>query len=130
MGYDEGIAERVRALLASRADVIERRMFGGLAFMVRGNMCCGVLGSDLVVRVGLENYPAALQKPHARKMDFTGRTLKGLVYVGKGGIHSDQSLRSWVSRGLEFAESLPARQAGSGAKFRRSQTRSPRRPQS
>jgi TfoX/Sxy family transcriptional regulator of competence genes len=124
MAYDESIAERVRAVLAARADVIERKMFGGLAFLVRGHMCCGVLGSELVVRVGSENYFAALQEPHARKMDFTGRALKGLVYVGQSGTRSDWNLRRWVNRGLEFVESLPAKQAGSGTKSRRSQSRS------
>lgn len=126
MSYDESIADRVRTVLAGREDVIE--MFGGLAFMVRGNMCCGVLGSDLVVRVGPESYRAALRQPHTREMDFTGRSLKGLVYVGEHGIDSDPNLRRWVERGLEFAESLPPRQRGAGARLRRSQTRSRRRP--
>ena len=130
MSYDESTAERVRTLLASQSDVIERKMFGGLTFLVRGNMCCGVLGSDLVVRVGPENYLAALEQPHAREMDFTGRALKGLVYVGKSGIDSDQSLRAWVDRGLKFAASLPTTQRRSGAKLRQSQARSGRKHQS
>ncbi len=127
MSYDESIADRVRTALASRNDVIEKKMFGGLAFLVRGNMCCGVLGTDLVVRVGPAGYPAALKEPHAREMDFTGRALKGLVYVGKPGIRSDESLRRWIDRGLEFAASLPRKQGGPGAGSRRRQTRSGRR---
>jgi TfoX/Sxy family transcriptional regulator of competence genes len=124
MAYDESIAERVRAVLAARADVIERKMFGGLAFLVRGHMCCGILGSELVVRVGSENYSAALEQPYARTMDFTGRALKGLVYVGQSGTRSNRNLRRWVNKGLEFVESLPAKQTGSGTKLPRLQTRS------
>lgn len=127
MSYDESLADRVRTALAGRGDVIEKRMFGGLAFLVRGHMCCGVLGSDLVVRVGPASYPAALKEPHAREMDFTGRPLKGLVYVGKYGIGSDGSLRRWVDRGLEFVASLPRKQSSPGAKSHRYQTRSNRR---
>ena len=130
MSYDERIADRVRTSRADRDDVVERKMFGGLAFLVRGNMCCGVLGSELMVRVGPENYPVALKQPHTREMDFTGRALKGLVYVSKHGIHSDQSLRSWVSRGLEFVASLPRKQSGPVAKSRRRPARSVRRRQS
>lgn len=130
MSYDESIADRVRTALAGRHDVIEKRMFGGLAFLVRGNMCCGVLGSDLVVRVGPVSYPAALQEPHAREMDFTGRALKGLVYVGKHGIGSDESLHRWVERGLEFVASLPRKRSGPGAKSHRRRTRSGRRRRS
>lgn len=130
MSYDESIADRVRTALADREDVIEKKMFGGLAFLIRGNMCCGVLGSDLVVRVGPVNYPAALKEPHTREMDFTGRALKGLVYVGKHGIGSDDSLRKWLNRGLEFVASLPTKKTGPGRKWRRRQTRSNRRRQS
>jgi len=127
MSYDETIADRVRTALANRDDVIEKRMFGGLAFLVRGHMCCGVLGSDLVVRVGPTSYSAALKEPHAREMDFTGRPLKGLVYIGTHGISSDGSLRRWVDRGLEFVVSLPRKQSGPGAKSRRRQNRLGRR---
>ena len=130
MSYDESIAQRVRAVLANRAEVIERKMFGGLTFLVRGNMCCGVLGSDLVVRVGPEKYRAVLAQPHAREMDFIGRALRGLVYIDRRGINSDQDLRTWVDRGIEFTASLPAKQRRTGAKLRRSQSRSGRRRQS
>ena len=130
MSYDQSIAQRVRAVLANRADVVEREMFGGLTFLVRGNMCCGVLGSNLVVRVGPQNYRTVLGQPHAREMDFTGRALKGLVYVERRGINSDQDLRRWVDRGIEFTASLPAKQRRTGSKLRRSQTRSGRRHQS
>lgn len=109
MPYDEKLAERVRFVLRGRRGLSEKKMFGGLAFLLRGNMCCGVVGDDLVVRVGAEAYREALALPHAREMDFTGRPLTGLVYVGRQGLRSTRQLRSWVERGVAFAGSLPAR---------------------
>jgi TfoX N-terminal domain len=87
--------------------VAEKRMFGGLAFMVGGNMSCGVMGKELMVRVGPAAYGEALSRPHARTMDFTGRPLKGMVYVGAKGLEADRDLASWVELGVAFAESLP-----------------------
>lgn len=84
-------------------------MFGGLAFLLRGNMCCGVVGDDFVIRVGPNEYRAALSEPHTREMDFTGRPLKGFVYVSAKGVASDQNLRDWVGRAVRFAASLPAK---------------------
>jgi TfoX/Sxy family transcriptional regulator of competence genes len=85
----------------------ERQMFGGLAFLVRGNMCCGIIGDELMVRVGPEHYTASLAQPHAREMDLTGRAMKGMVYVAEEGIREDLQLQSWVARGLEFVSTLP-----------------------
>ena len=107
MAFDEGLAQRLREILAAREDVVEKKMFGGLAFMVSGNMCCGVLGEDLMARVGAAQYASLLQLPHARPMDFTGKPLKGFVYVGHEGIASDGDLAVWVGRCLEFTDSLP-----------------------
>ncbi len=84
-------------------------MFGGIAFMVNGNMCCGVVNDTLMARVGPVQYEAALNKPHARKMDFTGKPLKGFVYVAPEGIESDEDLAGWVKRSLDFVTSLPAK---------------------
>ena len=109
MAYDERLAGRVRAVLEGRRDVSERRMFGGLAFLVRGNMCCGVVRSELMVRVGPDAYSDALSRPHTRPMDFTGRPLRGFVFVSSQGLGSARALRSWVERGVGFAGSLPAR---------------------
>jgi TfoX/Sxy family transcriptional regulator of competence genes len=109
MAYDEGLAQRIRELLEERRDVLERRMFGGLAFFVRGNMCVGVVKDELMVRVGPEAYEEALDRPHARAMDFTGRPMKGLVFVAEPGFESDRALRAWVERGVAFAASLPAK---------------------
>ena len=107
MAYDEALATRVRTVLAVRNDVIEKKMFGGLTFMVGGHMCCGLVGSDLMVRVGLEAYEGALSRPHARPMDFTGRTLKGMVYVRPPGIETEQQLVSWVDQAVAFVLNLP-----------------------
>ena len=109
MAYDEELADRVRAALADRTDVSERRMFGGLTFMLRGNMCCGVAKTNLMVRVGAEAYDEALAQPGARLMDFTGRPMKGMVFVGPEGYEDDDGLRGWVERGVEYALSLPAK---------------------
>jgi hypothetical protein len=104
MSYDEKLAARIRAVLAERDDVIEKKMFGGLCFMVNGAMCCGLTKSDFMVRVGPEGYDDALAQPHARPMDFTGRPLKGMVYVAPEGLGSSAMLASWVGRGLAFVD--------------------------
>jgi hypothetical protein len=109
MAFDEGLAHRLREALGDQAGVVERRMFGGLAFMLSGNMCCGVVGETLMVRVGPKAYDAALMRPHARPMDFTGKPLKGLIYVDPPGYESDTDLAGWVRDGVAFARSLPAK---------------------
>lgn len=109
MAYDEGLAQRIRESLDERTDVAERKMFGGLAFLIGGNMCVGVVGDELMVRVGPEAYDEAVRRPHARKMDFTGRPMNGFVYVGTPAIGTDAGLRRWIERGLRFAASLPAK---------------------
>lgn len=107
MAYNEDIANRVREALASQGGVSERKMFGGLVFMVGGHMCCGVLGNELMVRVGPEQYEAAIALPHARPMDFTGRTSRNMVSVRVDGERDDDEVAAWVSRGLTFVRSLP-----------------------
>ena len=109
MAYDEAVAGRVREALEGSPDVIEKRMFGGVAFMVRGNMCCGVIGDRLMLRVGPKGYEAALFRPHSRAMDFTGRPMKGMVYVEPAGFASAGGLKAWIARAMEFALSLPAK---------------------
>lgn len=111
MAYDEQMAERVRRVLEARpamdeGGAPERKMFGGIAFMVRGHMCVGITGSDLMVRVGPDAHAEALTLPHARPMDFTGRPMKGFVYVDATGVNDDASLAAWVERGLAFVGTL------------------------
>jgi TfoX/Sxy family transcriptional regulator of competence genes len=103
MPYDEKLAERIRPLLAGRQSASEKKMFGELTFMVNNHMCCGVLGKDLVIRTGQEEFEEALARPHARPMDFTGRAMKGFVYVAPPGYKSDSDLEAWIRRGLKFA---------------------------
>ena len=107
MAYDEGLAQRIRECLAEDPRITEKKMFGGLAFLVDGNMCCGIVRDELMVRVGPDGYGDALAQPHAREMDFTGRALKGMVYVGIDGFESDEDLAAWVGRGMAFAGALP-----------------------
>jgi len=109
MAYDETVARRVRRGLAKSSEITEKKMFGGIVFMVHGHMCCGVLGDKLIVRVGPAGYDAALSQPHARKMDFTGKPLKGFVYVEPKGYSSDKDLKVWISRGIQYVLSLPAK---------------------
>jgi hypothetical protein len=109
VAFDEGLAERIRGLVAGDADTSERKMFGGLCFLSSGNMACGIVGEELMVRVGPEAWPDALSQPHARAMDFTGRSMKGMVYVGVNGFAEDADLARWVGRGTTFARSLPPR---------------------
>ena len=108
MAYDEQLARRVREVLASEEGLTERKMFGGIAFMLRGNMCCGVMSSDLILRVGAEEAQWALREdPHTRLFDFTGRPMAGMVVVGPAGSERDEDLASWVGLARRFTASLP-----------------------
>ena len=82
-------------------------MFGGLCFMHEGNMCFGIVSTELMVRVGAEAYESTLALPHAREMDFTGRSMRGMVYVDEAGLAEDADLERWLNRGFDFAGSLP-----------------------
>ena len=106
MAFDEGLAERIQLLIQSEPDMSERKMFGGLCFMSNGNMCFGIVGSDLMVRVGVDAYREALALPHTREMDFTGRSMRGMVFVADAGVSEDDDLMTWLQRGLDFARSL------------------------
>jgi TfoX/Sxy family transcriptional regulator of competence genes len=108
VAYDETLAARVRALLADRTDVSERRMFGGLTFMVAGHMCCGVNGDELIVRLDPDREDNALTDPNARPMDFTRRPMRGFVTVQPEGLKGAQ-LHRWVQEAVTQAESLPPR---------------------
>jgi TfoX/Sxy family transcriptional regulator of competence genes len=107
MAYDENLGERMRALLSTPARLEEKKMFGGIGFLVNGNMACGVHKNLLIVRVGPENYQAALDRPHASLFDMTGRPMTGWVTVSAPGFATDESLSEWLQQGLNFALSLP-----------------------
>jgi hypothetical protein len=110
VAFDEGLAERIREVLEGEPGLTERRMFGGLAFMLDGNMCCGVSGEDLMVRIAPESTEEALRRPGARVFDMTGRPMKGWLVVGPEGIAEDADLRAWVDESRRFARSLPPKQ--------------------
>jgi TfoX/Sxy family transcriptional regulator of competence genes len=107
MAYDEKLADRIREALGPRDDIEERKMFGGIAFLRAGRMFVGITGDDLMVRVGPERYEESLGKPHVRPMDFTGRPMKGYVYVAPAGRRTNTSLRAWVTLGARFVATLP-----------------------
>jgi len=107
MAADEETVKRVRKILASRKDVSERRMFGGLAFMVSGNMLCAVGADHLMVRVGRDQYDVALRKPHAEEMRFTGRAMPGYVTVNPPGYSSQRAVDQWIATALRFVTTLP-----------------------
>ena len=109
MTYDEGLAQRVREKMSELPGYVEKKMFGGIGFMLHGNMACGVNGEDLIVRVGPEQYESALAEPHTRPFDMTGRPMKGWVVVTAEGCEADGDLKVWVEQGVEYALSLPAK---------------------
>ena len=109
MAYDEALADGVRDLLSIREGVSERKMFGGIAFMVDGNMACGVLGDELIVRLGADDGQRALAEPHTRPFDFTGRPMRGFVVVAPAGLDGEPKLAGWVDAGADFAAALPAK---------------------
>ena len=106
MAYDESLAERIRPLLAHRDDVREQKMFGGLAFMVGDKMCVGVTNGDLMVRLGTDGHEAALKRSHVRPMDFTGRPMKGFVFVDSEGVKTKRQVQAWVDRALAYRATL------------------------
>jgi TfoX/Sxy family transcriptional regulator of competence genes len=106
VAYDERLAARVRALLGNRTDVSERKMFGGLTFMIGGNMCCGVNRNELIVRLDPDREHEALAEPHARPMDFTGRPMRGFITVRRDGLKGVQ-LNRWIERAVARADALP-----------------------
>lgn len=126
MAYDETLAKRLRRLLASEKGVSERKMFGGLCFLVNGNMLCGIDGNRCMFRVGKEREAEALSRPGATPMDFTGRPLGGFIWVDSTHC-GDASLRGWVRFALQFVAPLPPKKKKAAAP-RRSQSRRIARP--
>jgi TfoX/Sxy family transcriptional regulator of competence genes len=120
MAYDEALANRTRDAIGPRKGVSEKKMFGGVAFLLDGKMFCGIANEDLMVRVGPEHHAASLARPHVRPMDFTGRPMNGYVYVGPKGTKTTEAVRTWVELGVAFVATVPAK---SGNKNKRKLTR-------
>jgi TfoX/Sxy family transcriptional regulator of competence genes len=116
MAYDETLAARVRKVLSPIAGFSEKKMFGGLCFLLHGNLCCGVLKGELVLRVEPEGAQELLKRPHTRPMDFTGRALKGFVFVEAPGLRTDRRLHEWMAMARSLARSLPAKPGKTVAK--------------
>lgn len=107
MAYDEGLVQRVCELMEAHPMADEKKMFGGVGFMIEGNIACGVLNDELIVRVGPDHYQAALDQRHTREFDITGRAMKGWIMVQPDGYESDEALKNWVEKGVVFALTLP-----------------------
>ena len=107
MAYDEGVAQRVREIMAGISVVTEKKMFGGIAFMVNGNMCVGIVKEQLMLRVGPDQYEALLNKNFVLKMDFTGKPMRGFIYIQPEGFTEDKELQQWIDIALSFVNTLP-----------------------
>lgn len=106
MTYNEKLAERIRISIKGKRNITEKKMFGGLAFLLKGKMFCGIVKDDLMVRTGPEMYEKALATPHSRPMDFTGKPMKGFVYVEPQGYKNTKSLSAWITLGLDYVSKL------------------------
>jgi TfoX/Sxy family transcriptional regulator of competence genes len=111
MAFDPGLAQRIREVLGDRPGVTEKRMFGGLAFLLDGKMFVGILQSTLMARVGPDAHEQALARPHVRPMDFTGKPMRGYVYIDPAGLEEDRDLTAWVHQCAAFVELLPEKKA-------------------
>jgi TfoX/Sxy family transcriptional regulator of competence genes len=111
MAYDEMLEARIRDMLGPRADLESKKMFGGLCFLINGNMACGVLNNDFIAKVDPESHDSLLKKPAARPFDFSGRPMKGILYVGPQGVKAPKDLRFWVNTSLAHALSKPPKAA-------------------
>ena len=111
MSYDEKTAERVRQVLANQHGLVERKMMGGLCFMVGGHMSCGVTGHALLIRVGPENYHRTLALAHVRPLEFAGRRPTGFILVDPAGHRTPAAFAKWIQRGLDFVSTLPRKNA-------------------
>jgi TfoX/Sxy family transcriptional regulator of competence genes len=109
MSYDENLAERLSKALADLPGLTEKKMFGGVGYLLNGNMACGVHKEFLIMRVGLEHYQEALEHPHTRIFDTTGRPMTGWVMVAPEGCASEKDFKDWLQKGLDFTSALPAK---------------------
>lgn len=111
MPFDESLASRIRDALTRQKNIEEKKMFGGVGFLLHGNMLVGVWKDSLIVRVGPECYQDALLEPHVREFDITGRPMKGWVLVEPEGVEDDDQMKDWIDRAMDFVESLPEKRA-------------------
>jgi TfoX/Sxy family transcriptional regulator of competence genes len=107
MAFDEGLAERIRETVGAEPGLEEKKMFGGIGYLVNGNLAVGIHGDELIVRMGPSVPDEVLAAPHVRPFDITGKPMKGWLLVDQAGLEDDAAFRDWVERGLTFARSLP-----------------------
>lgn len=107
MPYSEALAERIRLLLRQRPDVEEKKMFGGVVFMLNGNMLVGIWKQSLIARIGAEQAEVALKQPFVKVFDITGKSMKGWVMVDPEGVDFDEELKSWIAKAEKFVKTLP-----------------------
>lgn len=107
MSFDTGLAQRIREYLQYYPNLEEKKMFGGLCFMISRHMCCGIIEDKLMARVGPEQYKSLLEREHTLKMDFTGKPMKGMLYVKPQGLNTDEKLKKWLDFCIEFINTLP-----------------------
>jgi TfoX/Sxy family transcriptional regulator of competence genes len=107
MAYDEVLAGRMRSNLERYPEIVEKKMFGGIGFLLHGNMACGVNKGDLIIRVGPDSYAQALEQPHTRPFDMTGKPMTGWIVVEPQGYREDEDLASWIDHGINYAQTLP-----------------------
>lgn len=112
MAFDEALASRIRATLSRKRQIEEKKMFGGLGILLRGNLLVGIWKDSLIVRLGPQHAPAALQGPHVRKFDITGKPMRGWVMVQPEGMIDDDQLADWIQRAIDFVGKLPAKERG------------------
>ena len=110
MAFSEALAQRIRQRLARRKNVEEKKMFGGVGFLLNGNLLVGVWKESLVVRLGQDEGEEALKEPHVKEFDITGRPMRNWVLVGPEGVQNDEQSSAWVQRAVEFVAKLPAKE--------------------
>jgi TfoX/Sxy family transcriptional regulator of competence genes len=109
MPFDESLAGRIRNTLARKKNIDEKKMFGGVGFLLNGNMLVGVWKDSLIVRLGPDAYDDALQEPHVREFDITGKPMKGWIMVDPKGVEDDNQLKTWIQRAVKFVGKLPGK---------------------
>ena len=109
MAFDESLAERIRQSLGRKKGIKEKKMFGGIGFLLNGNMCVGVWKDSLIVRLKPEQWEEALKEPHVKEFNITGRSMKGWLLVGPNGVEDDDQLNEWLQRAVKFVGKLPAK---------------------
>ena len=125
MAFNEQLADRTREILASNPTLTEKRMFGGVCFLLGGNMVCGVSKDDLMLRMDAKRADELVERPHARPMDFTGRPMKGYLFVGSEGLKTEKQLREWLAPAVEYVQSLPPKKEKAKRKASKTSSQKP-----